>query len=57
MNNNFVTNNQLEQHAHNLLEQRGVKLEDIAFIVYELQKEYVDDLTIDQCLELSLIHI
>lgn len=51
MNNNFVTNDQLEQHAHNLLEQRGVKLEDIASIVYELQKEYVDDLTMDQCLE------
>lgn len=51
MNNNFVTNDQLEQHAHNLLEQRGVKLVDIASIVYELQKEYVDDLTMDQCLE------
>ena len=51
MNNNFVTNNQLEQHAYNLLAQRGVKLEYIASIVYDLQKEYVDDLTMDQCLE------
>lgn len=41
----------LEQHSRDLLQQRGVNLEDIAQIVYDLQKEYIDDLTIEECLE------
>ena len=33
------------------LEEIGVKLKDIAEIVLLLQKEYVEDLTLDECLE------
>lgn len=41
----------LEKHALSLLEQRGVQLEDIAKIVLDLQSEYIDDLTLEICLE------
>lgn len=33
------------------LQRRGVKLEEIAQIVFSLQTEYHDDLTLDQCLD------
>ncbi|MFA5470884.1 MAG: phosphatidylglycerophosphatase A [Acholeplasmataceae bacterium] len=38
------------QDALSKLEERGVKLEDIAEITYDLQKKYIPDLTIDYCL-------
>lgn len=41
----------LEDHATQLLHQRGVKIEDIASIVYDLQKDYVDDLTMEYCIK------
>ncbi len=41
----------LEQQAYDLLKQRGVGVNDIADIVYALQKQYVPDLTHDVCLE------
>lgn len=34
-----------------MLNRRGVQLEDIADIVFYLQSEYYNDLTIDYCLE------
>ncbi|MDT8336368.1 MAG: phosphatidylglycerophosphatase A [Candidatus Izemoplasmatales bacterium] len=34
----------------NLLEERGVTLDRIADIVYDLQKKYIPDITIDLCL-------
>lgn len=37
--------------ALNKLEQRGVKLEDIAKIVYKMQAPYNADLTLEHCLE------
>ncbi|NDI33634.1 phosphatidylglycerophosphatase A [Chengkuizengella sediminis] len=33
------------------LNQRGVKIEDIAFIVYEMQSAYHEDLHMDDCIE------
>lgn len=41
----------LEKHAYDLLAQRGVKLADIAQIVYDLQKPYIDTLTIEDCID------
>lgn len=41
----------LEQQAYDLLKQRGVGVNDIADIVYNLQKVYIPDLTHDICLE------
>lgn len=38
------------QDALSKLEERGVKLEDIAEITYDLQKKYIPDLTIEYCL-------
>lgn len=40
----------LEQHAYNLLAERGVSIEEIATIVYELQAPYVKDLTMEECI-------
>ncbi|WEG72914.1 phosphatidylglycerophosphatase A family protein [Vagococcus intermedius] len=48
----MVTNiNILEQKALELLNQRGVSLKDIAELVLFLQKDYVDDLTLETCEE------
>lgn len=41
----------LEQKAKELLIQRGVSLTDIAELVFFLQKDYVTDLSLDQCRE------
>ncbi len=37
--------------SRNKLTQRGVLIEDIAALVYDLQKEYCPNLTIDDCIE------
>ncbi|MBC7087410.1 MAG: phosphatidylglycerophosphatase A [Tissierellales bacterium] len=42
---------ELKQMTIDALNKRGVALIDIANIVYELQKEYHDNLTIEMCLE------
>ncbi|UZQ83875.1 phosphatidylglycerophosphatase A [Thermoanaerobacter sp. RKWS2] len=42
--------------AINLLEERGVTLEDMAVLVLDLQKKYYDDLTIEECIE-NLHHV
>ena|SRR5690554_3529912 len=42
---------ELKQYAVDLLEERGVKIIDIANITYELQSKYYNDLTIDECIE------
>ncbi|GAA4723036.1 phosphatidylglycerophosphatase A [Brevibacillus fulvus] len=39
------------EKAIEMLKQRGVKLEEIAEIVYFLQKDYIPDLTTDKCIE------
>lgn len=41
----------LEQKAKELLIQRGVTLTDIAELVYFLQKDYVENLSLDHCVE------
>lgn len=41
----------IRNKAIDLLEQRGVKLLDIAEITLEIQRQYYDDLTIDECLD------
>ena len=50
-NEQFIKQSRLEDQAHYLLKERGVRLESIAEIVYDLQKDYIDDLTLDRCLE------
>ncbi|UOQ85320.1 phosphatidylglycerophosphatase A family protein [Gracilibacillus salinarum] len=42
---------ELEQKARQWLKERGVKLEDIADLVYFLQKDYQDGLTLEVCYE------
>lgn len=41
----------VEKRARDLLKERGVELEDIAKIVYKMQVEYTETLTIEECLE------
>ncbi|WP_047983680.1 phosphatidylglycerophosphatase A family protein [Ornithinibacillus californiensis] len=40
----------LEQKARELLQERGVTLQDIAELVYYLQSKYHEDLSMDDCL-------
>lgn len=47
----FLKQSLLEQQAHELLNQRGVEIKDIAEIVFDLQKAYIPDLTMDTCTE------
>lgn len=42
---------ELRRRAMELLKQRGVELKDIAELVLYLQKTYVEDLTLELCLE------
>lgn len=42
---------QTEQRARQLLKERGVTIEDIADLVYFLQKDYHDGLTMEDCIE------
>ncbi|MGX7139859.1 phosphatidylglycerophosphatase A family protein [Facklamia languida] len=46
-----VEENRLMQEAYRLLEERGVKISDIADIVLDLQGAYVSDLTKETCIE------
>ncbi|MBO0420109.1 phosphatidylglycerophosphatase A family protein [Vagococcus fluvialis] len=41
----------LKNSAKSLIIERGVQLSDIADLVYFLQKDYVENLTLDTCLE------
>ncbi|PRO64790.1 phosphatidylglycerophosphatase A family protein [Alkalicoccus urumqiensis] len=41
----------VEKAARDLLKERGVELEEIADIVYQMQSDYNDTLTRDDCLE------
>lgn len=40
----------LEQTARSLLIERGVTIQDIAELVFFLQKDYIDKLTLDMCI-------
>ncbi|WP_202080317.1 phosphatidylglycerophosphatase A [Caldalkalibacillus salinus] len=40
----------MKEHCLNLLNERGVQVEDIAELVYFLQEKYVDDLSMEDCL-------
>lgn len=44
-----VKKEELRESAKNLLVKRGVSLEDIADLVFFLQKDYVSDLTLKMC--------
>jgi phosphatidylglycerophosphatase A len=44
------------RHVVNLMEKRGVSLEAIGEIVYELQRPYNDTLSLDECVE-SVSHV
>ena len=46
-----IHENTLEEQARELLTQRGVTVEDIAELVYFLQKDYVANLTLADCAE------
>ncbi|MFV0561122.1 MAG: phosphatidylglycerophosphatase A [Enterococcus sp.] len=43
--------NDLERTARNLLKERGVTLKDIAELVLFLQKDYITDLSLEDCIE------
>jgi len=45
------TNQEMKMIAKNLLIERGAKIEDIAQIVYDLQKKYVPSLVMQDCLD------
>ncbi|GGA76709.1 phosphatidylglycerophosphatase A family protein [Ornithinibacillus halotolerans] len=45
-----IKNEVLNQKARELLEERGVTLQDIAELVYYLQSKYHDNLSMDDCL-------
>jgi len=47
--NKHVKLSDLEKKARELLEKRGVKIEDIAELVYYLQSSYHNKLTMDEC--------
>lgn len=42
---------ELEKASRDLLQERGVTIEDIAEIVHFLQSEYIPDLTIEDCID------
>lgn len=42
---------ELHARAVVLMEERGVSVEDIADLVLHLQKSYVENLTMDECIE------
>jgi len=46
----FIPTSHIKSLAIELLEERGVEVEDIAKIVYDLQKKY-NDITMEQCIE------
>lgn len=41
----------LKKQAYDLLEERGVKIEDIGQIVFDLQVKYIPNLTMEECIE------
>lgn len=41
----------LEQKARELLTERGVEIKDIGELVYFLQKDYIKDITLEECIE------
>lgn len=49
-NENLLKQDILRDHAVSLLKQRGVKIEEIAEIVYQLQIEYIDNITMEICI-------
>lgn len=50
-NENLLKQDILREHAVTLLNQRGVAILDIAEIVFHLQENYVDNLTMGVCIE------
>lgn len=46
-----VTKARLEKMCYELLEKRGVSIEDIAEITYTLQEKYIPHLTMEMCVE------
>lgn len=48
--NNNITSKILREQAIRMLNERGVELEDIAKVAYQLQVKYAPDLTIEECL-------
>lgn len=45
----MTTGNEIEEKALELLQQRGVKTEDIAELVYFLQEKYHENLSMEEC--------
>ncbi|MNJ90101.1 Phosphatidylglycerophosphatase A [compost metagenome] len=48
--NNGITSKILKEEAIRMLKERGVELEDIAKVAYQLQIKYAPNLTIEECL-------
>lgn len=51
MTQDYIHLKHLKSQAYQLLEERGVTIEEIAEIVYELQHRYVADLTMEDCID------
>lgn len=45
------TNSEMKEIARNLIIERGASMEDIGQIVYDLQKKYIANLTMQHCLD------
>lgn len=48
--NNGITSKILREEAIRMLKERGVELEDIAKVAYQLQVKYAPNLTLEECL-------
>ncbi|RSL30214.1 phosphatidylglycerophosphatase A [Salibacterium salarium] len=46
-----VSSDVVEKAARDALEERGVKIKDVAAIVYDMQAKYAPNLTMDDCVE------
>ena len=46
-----LENKTLEDKARELLSERGVSLQDIGELVLFLQKDYIEGITLDMCIE------
>lgn len=56
MDHSFIPSNEVQNAAMQALQERGVRIEDIAELTLFLQKAYISDLTIQDCIE-SVEHV
>ena len=56
MDHSFVPSNEVQNAAMQALQERGIRIEDIAELTMFLQKAYIPDLTMQDCIE-SIEHV